>query len=404
MGTITKIQWTDHTLNPWRGCGKVHTGCAHCYAESQSGRNPLMLGIWGDAGTRILAADKMWSEPIKWNRCAILRCDVCGHEAFTEPAPGTYDPLSLSWDFECPCCVNCTTYTSRHPRVFCASLADIFEDWSGQVRNHLGQPLWLTKNGNVEAQAMPGHSDGIFWESGSIPLRLSHLRLRLFDLIDKTPYLDWLLLTKRPENIQKMWPDYFPGGYIAEAGSMNQTGPRRNVWLGTSISDQATANKAVPELLRCRDLAPVRFISAEPLVGPIDLEDALPSEDQVALRRGHRCELDWVIVGGESGPKARPCRPEWVRSLVRQCQLFEVPVFVKQMGANVITRNDAIEDEFNNGVSGWPDPQVQHDIHGFREEFQGADCRIKLRDRKGGDPDEWPQDLRVRQFPEVQHD
>lgn len=361
MGEATKIEWTDHTFNPWRGCSKVHTGCKNCYAETQSKRNHGVLGIWGEQGTRVVASESMWREPLKWNAVA--------------DAEGV------------------------RRRVFCASLADVFEDSSGQPRNSNGDALYVCQRCGKwcwQNDLSPHRC-----RDGGLTERVRHgtiddVRRRLFRLIDATPHLDWLLLTKRPGNIQRMWSDC-----AVEGNRQPHSDGRNNVWIGTSISDQETADKAVPELLACRDLAPVLFLSAEPLVGPIDLEDALPSEDQVAIRRGHPCEFDWVIVGGESGAKARPCRPEWARSLVRQCQLFEVPVFVKQMGANVITRNDAIEDEFNNGVSGWPDPQVQHDIHGFREEFQGADCRIRLRDRKGGNPDEWPQDLRVRLFPEV---
>lgn len=400
MGEATKIEWTDHTFNPWRGCSKVHTGCKNCYAETQSKRNHGVLGIWGEQGTRVVASESMWREPLKWNAVA--------------DAEGV------------------------RRRVFCASLADVFEDFEGWVLDSSGAVVWWCDDCRVFARSGDSSHGACCAHCGSGHGRqatLADVRLRLFRLIDATPHLDWLLLTKRPENIRGMWPPYFPGGYIAEAGAMNQAGPRPNVWIGTSISDQETADKAVPELLACRDLAPVLFLSAEPLVGPIDLlidgecsswacrecgsrdvdPDLCVSPGDVGTYGCRSCGyvgggddaqwkslIDWVIVGGESGPKARRCDPDWVRSLVQQCQAANVPVFVKQMGANVITRNDAIADEFNDGISGWPDPQVQHDIHGFREEYQGADCRIKLRDRKGGNPDEWPQYLRVRQFPEVQ--
>jgi site-specific DNA-cytosine methylase len=94
-------------------------------------------------------------------------------------------------------------------------------------------------------------------------------------------------------------------------------------------------------------------------------------------------------------------RPEWIRSIVAQCKAAGVPCFVKQLGGNVVTRNDMVEDHFNSLDTGWPDPEVEHDIHGFRENYQGADCRIRLQDKKGGDWNEWPEDLRVREFPEV---
>ena len=86
---------------------------------------------------------------------------------------------------------------------------------------------------------------------------------------------------------------------------------------------------------------------------------------------------------------------------MEQCDGAYVPCFVKQLGSNVITRNDMIEDVWNDGKSGWTEPDVEHNIHGFREDYQGADCRIRLRDPKGGDPNEWPEDMRVRELPKV---
>jgi len=128
--------------------------------------------------------------------------------------------------------------------------------------------------------------------------------------------------------------------------------------------------------------------------------------------------LDWVIVGGESGPKARPCDVAWIRSVVQQCQATGVPCFVKQLGANVRTRNDdgwdASSHTWADGPDAgrpvdpmaWPDHIAEEDrieCHpdGYREDYQGAPVRIRLRDRKGGDPAEWPEDLRVRQLSEV---
>ena len=187
--------------------------------------------------------------------------------------------------------------------------------------------------------------------------------------------------------------------------------PPRNVWLGTSVENQATADERIPHLLRVP--AAVRFLSVEPLLGPVDLSRIpMPGGYQLDCLRGimrgtitrdiQPCEkVAWVIVGGESGHNARPCRVEWIRSILQQCRDANVPCFVKQLGGNVVTRNDTIEDVFGNGETGWPEPDVEHDIHGFREEYQGADCRIRLRNKKGGDPAEWPEDLRVREFPQA---
>ena len=99
MGDVTKIQWCHHTFNPWRGCSKVHTGCLNCYAEKEATRFPANRGIWGPHGTRVRAADSMWSKPIAWNKAA----EACGERR----------------------------------RVFCASLADVFETFDGGVLNHM---------------------------------------------------------------------------------------------------------------------------------------------------------------------------------------------------------------------------------------------------------------------------
>lgn len=175
MAENSRIGWTTHTFNPWRGCTKVSDGCKNCYAEAMSKRNPKVLGIWGDQGTRVIASEAKWREPVKWNR-----------EAFA----------------------------AERPRVFCASLADVFEN-----RPELVEP-----------------------------------RQRLFRLISETPNLDWLLLTKRPELITASLPQDWGQGWP-------------NVWLGTSVEDMRVAQRA--DFLRVIPAA-VRFISYEPAIGPLD--------------------------------------------------------------------------------------------------------------------------------------
>jgi len=342
MGAETKIEWTHHTFNHVRGCTKVSPGCAHCYAETMSGRNPGTLGVWGPQGKRVVAAESYWRLPVKWNKAAAKAGE-------------------------------------RH-RVFCASLADVFEDWNGSVHD---------AQGDVKTCHVSG-----------IPIDLDAVRRRLFDLIDATPNLDWLLLTKRPENIRGMWPQNGMGEHVRTHPSGFVV--RNNVWLGVSVEDQQRAEERIEHLLKTP--AVVRFLSIEPLLGPVDL-----SEWMYTLRVEHngdgdtqevpcRPDIHWVIVGGESGHGCRPCRPGWIRSLVKQCQAANVPVFVKQLGGNVVTRNDM--------VSEWLDEchaemDVEHDIHGFREDYQGADCRVRLRDKKGGDMAEFPPDLRIREYPEA---
>lgn len=161
--------------------------------------------------------------------------------------------------------------------------------------------------------------------------------------------------------------------------------PLKNVWLGVSVACQPDADKLVPIVLKCP--AAVRFVSAEPLIEAVDLSIGFGCTCASEERCSGACpyyakagnpgtRLDWVIVGGESGTGARPCDVAWVRSIVQQCKAAGVAVFVKQLGSN------------------------------SQEQFGGSGAlrpRLKGRNIKGGDPSEWPEDLRVRQFPEVAH-
>lgn len=336
MGVETKIQWCDHTFNPWRGCTKVAAGCTNCYADAQAKRNPGVLGIWGDDGTRVVASESMWQQPIKWDAAA--------------------------------------AGDGVRRRVFCASLADVFEDWTGPVNNSKGERVLTT---HYTSKWFTGASAG-----ADRFLTINDVRQRLFRLIDKTPHLDWLLLTKRPENIRKMWPwgwgtsktldDAIASGYpnrLAFTGEEIPYKPayRQNVWLVTSVANQADAGRNIPHLLNCRDLSPVLGVSAEPLVGPIDFS---PWIDQ----------LDWVIVGGESGPRARSCDLVWIHNILRQCRESNVSVFVKQIGSKARSW-DACADGLG-GVTGG-----------------GGNLPWPTEDPKGGDMNEWPEDLRVREWP-----
>ncbi len=385
MGENTRIQWAHHTFNPWRGCTKVAPGCANCYAEAQSKRNPKTLGIWGPNGTRVVASEAMWREPVKWNKAAAKAKHDHG-ELLTEK------DLAAGPVF-------------RRDRVFCASLADVFEDWSGFLRDAHGLPQYRTR-------PEPGEPE--WWEPiaslyiGKSVIRLDDVRARLFRLIDSTPNLDWLLLTKRPENIRRMvhdsWTEKAPGHVSQNDGDGRRWKRRDNVWLGTSIACQEDADRNIPELLKCRDLAAKLFVSIEPLVGPVDLTrldngggeryDALRGEVRTVggnkFRASDRDPIDWVIVGGESGPNARPCDVAWIRSIVQQCQSVGVPVFVKQLGERCVIES-AGGDVANTAyrASGWVSQTGTAYHAGW---FRGAD-------RKGGDPAEWPEDLRVREVP-----
>lgn len=222
MGKNSKIEWTTHTFNPWWGCTKVSPGCQLCYAERESHRRGH--DVWGPGRARRLLSTGHWMEPLRWDREA-AKAGV------------------------------------RH-RVFCASMADVFD-----------------------AEAPPGQQE------------------RLWALIEATPDLDWQILTKRPERIAEC----LPPAWVKE--------PRPNVWLGTSIENadytwRADALVKVP--------AVVHFLSVEPLIGPIQ---ALPLDD-----------IEWVILGGESGPRARPCHEPWVLQILDQCEAASVPLHFKQWG------------------------------------------------------------------------
>lgn len=295
MGELTGIQWTDHTFNPWIGCTKVSEGCRHCYAEKTDAR--FGGGHWGKGAPRKRTSVAYWRQPLAWNRAS--GADV---------AKG-----------------------KRRHRVFCASLADVFD-----------------------AEAPP-EARGELWE-----------------LIRRTPWLDWQLLTKRPENILRFAPPWWA------------TEPLPNVWLGTSVEDQAAADRRIPELLKIP--AAVRFLSMEPLLGPVDLglEKNPPGQRMLRWYKPIKHSLHWAIIGGESGPGARPFHLSWARELVAQLRGAGVAAFVKQLGA-------AAADEVN-GLAG-----AALKVHPDAEALVSR----RLAHKKGGDWDEWPEDLRVRQFPEV---
>ncbi len=191
---------------------------------------------------------------------------------------------------------------------------------------------------------------------------------RCFQAMVATPHHTHQVLTKRPERMLE---------YVRNRwGAFDGTGYHRmpNIWLGVSVEDQQRAEERIPLLLKVP--AAVRFLSVEPL-----LED---------LGTLNLIGISWVIVGGESGSGSRPCASQWVRRVVEQCMAAEVPCFVKQLGANV--EWDGFQGGYMGGPSNcWP--------KGTKTVNEGRSFRVWLTDRKGGEPSEWPEDLRVRQFP-----
>lgn len=219
---------------------------------------------------------------------------------------------------------------------------------------------------------------------------------RVFATMLRAPRHTYQVLTKRPKRMlaymTRLRDTEIPIWLSPhELTSIGGGTPTRWLWLGVSVEDQATADERIPLLLQTP--AAVRWISAEPLLGPIafaqpDFSDRGHGPGWlVAGNASNGPALDWVVVGGESGPRARPCDVAWIRSIIESSKAAGVPCFVKQLGARPFTSPGPL-----------PVPQSAESIlrHG---EYDPDPWEWKLRSRKGGDPAEWPEDLRVREFP-----
>lgn len=301
---------------------------------------------WGAKGTRVFTAADNRKKPLKWNRWA--------GEAGTRI------------------------------KVFCSSLSDVFEDWKGPILDHHGAYIFKKPGAAVEDR-----------------VTMDDLRLDLFKLIDATPNLDWQLLTKRPENVRRMWPENktMSAAQRTHWSGAAGTAFRSNVWIGTSVAEQKDADQNIPELLKLHELAPVLFVSAEPLVGKIDLTRHLFLEDMLGdpstpncskVFWAPRCEygiptIDWLICGGESGHHPRPYVLEYAWDILEQCKAAGVPFFHKQLGSNPVTTNCNLWDFDDRQLDDWGD--------------YAASASIKLKHAKGEDMSEWPENLRVREFP-----
>jgi protein gp37 len=259
MGENTNIEWAHHTFNPWIGCTKVGPGCDHCYAESYAKRTG-QPELW--QGKRRMT--KTWGEPLKWSEEA--------------------GRLGIRY------------------RVFCASLADVFDN---EVPQEWRDALW--------------------------------------ELIERTPHLDWLLLTKRVGNVNSMIPDRW------------KVLVPPNVWIGATMVNQEEFDRDMHKLAAIK--AYIRFISFEPLLGEVDIFT------QTELLH----HVDWGIIGGESGAGARSFVLGHGKRLVRDFNVAGIKPFVKQVGSRPVNRE------------GVRCPNVKH--------------------YKGNDMSEWPEELRVREFP-----
>jgi protein gp37 len=380
----TSIEWCDRSWNPVRGCSIVSPGCHSCYAMKQAHRFAGPGGSYEGLTKRTERSGPQWTGKV-----------ITVESALLEP---------LSW---------------RKPaRVFVNSMSDLFhEDVPDAFIDKVFAVMALADRHTFQV----------------LTKRADRMRAYMLDLnrVDRIDEHIWQWHTESTTNAMPI------GGVLP------------NVWLGVSVENQQYADERIPLLLQTP--AAVRFISAEPLLGPLDLrsyvhnvstyhvsvdvEGAIknracdfltdngrpmsPEEAETALRSlvaegvkrikstdecvgfsdqtgcpGHRHRrVDWVIVGGESGPGARPFDLAWARSIVQQCKAAGVACFVKQVGAVPMMGDADWRSEFGDG-------RVR--ILSATNHRRVPDGFVPIAmNRKGGDPSEWPEDIRVRQFPEA---
>jgi protein gp37 len=289
MGQTTQIQWCDHTYNPWRGCRKVAPECLHCYITTTV---PFRTSGQKHGADRVRAGEDYLKEPLRWNKKPWI-CDHCGL------ASATHGGI----------CPSCKQVGQHRAKVFCLSLGDWLDDENVPIE-------WLYE---------------------------------LLKVIQATPNLIWLLLTKRPGNfatrVGEVADNWASSCELAKWWAHREI-PPANVWVGVSAgADQKTALD-IP--------AYIHFLSCEPMLQALDTT--------------HASRFDWIIFGGESDTQmpARECHEQWIFDGIVFCRLHGIAPFVKQLGSNVVMPGN----------------------------FQRP-----LKHKKGGDPAEWPARLRIREFP-----
>lgn len=370
---MSAIEWTDVTWNPVRGCSRVSEGCRNCYAERIATR-------FSHPGAPYHGFADV---PRRHSETGRATTGVRGHwTGRVELIPSKLEE-PLRW---------------RKPRrVFVNSMSDLFHE--SMPDESIDQVFAVMALGGVDwINCRKRECDHESIECSDGPLAPKHT---------------FQVLTKRPERMLGYLCDPFMPGRVVDACPWafsespleNAEWPLPNVWLGVSVEDQATADERIPLLLQTP--AAVRFVSYEPALGPVDISLGLNGyPEQVSAREyvSHEMALDagepelegqiysedewqqtcppldWVIVGGESGPGARAFDVAWARSAIRQCSTARVPVFVKQMGSRPIDSDGPVIPEWYTGHT-------------------TADGSPRFKHPKGGDPEEWPTDLRVREFP-----
>ncbi len=324
MGASTSIAWTDATWNPTVGCTRVSAGCENCYAERVAHR-------FANVGSNALSG--LTRESGKWNgrvRFLPYRLD---------------DPLR--W--------------CKPRRIFVNSMSDLFhESLSDEEIDRVVVVMALAHRHTFQILTKrPERMRAYFTDD---------------DVIRRIAVLADARRVSVPGNIPEIGP-------LGHGSPGRRWWPLRNVWLGVSVEDQPTADERTPILLETP--AAKRFVSYEPALSAVDFEPWL-------YRCGPLCTdgpgLDWIIVGGESGPGARPFDIAWARSTVSQCKSARVACFVKQLGAKPYSMTGSIGDDYFGSYAISPRPGEE-----------GRWYPVGLC-RKADDPSEWPEDLRVQEF------
>lgn len=288
MADQTKIEWADATWNPITGCTPVSEGCANCYAKTMAEtRLRGRCGYPEDDPFRPGVAHKgQWDKPLHWKKAK---------------------------------------------RIFVCSMGDLFHEAV------MGEHLKATENPSPDVLPTP--------------------LMKIFGIMNQNPQHTFMLLTKRPENALRfcgsigIMPTYRIGNPTYALGTPSGEIWPENVWAGVTAENQARANQRIPDLLKIP--AAKHFLSIEPMLGPVDLtkiiKDSEPREFD-SLKRwnvsGLSVGLDWVIVGGETGPGARPMDPDWARSVRDQCHAAGVPFFMKKMSGGGLPPDDLLIREF----------------------------------------------------------
>jgi protein gp37 len=335
MASKTSIEWTDYNWNFLRGCSRVSEGCRNCYAEGIAARfsGP---GMAYEGLAQMVNGKPRWTGEISYHEDILL--------------------AALRW--------------KKPRRVFVNSMSDLFhEKVSDEILDKAFAVMALT----------PQHTYQILTKR---PERMREY----FEKAKQTPagtlrpefwrrWHVWKEMQNLPNGIHR----HFAWGAFEQPQIIGEW-PLPNVWLGVSVEDQKTADERIPLLLQTP--AAVRWISAEPLLGPVDLNLSVEFIGG-SVERYDKFDNFWVVVGGESGPNARPFDVVWARDIVKQSRAAGVPVFVKQIGAKPYSSE-----------GGWSST-------GSITVPVGSEWRfVKFKDKKGGDMSEWPPDIQIREFPD----